>query len=303
MASPPPPTSPPVPPYSRDTLVHCLTRFYTTLSDMGYIRPSSILYPPPSGWSDTRISANILTLTGRNETVIDLVKHLPYLTKEYQVWPETEHLSYLDRVWDDPATVVDRISQGGGLANIYPFMPFETALPGMICLTHGSAGVWWLIDTEAGLMWPNGSHWDVHAGPEDPPWMWYVPVGIEAFFDKVQKQLEELEVVPMPGFARARKSGVMENVEHHVFWAGEMEGKPVKKIFVECGWPDLEKFRKEECIERAGDERLRVAERWAFTWYESDIKTAEKNGDAEDKERCERRLSKARREYALEWEE
>lgn len=103
-------------------------------------------------------------------------------------------------------------------------MPFETALPGMVSLTHGEAGVWWVIDTKAGLIWPIGSHWTVHAGPEDPPWMWYVPVGIEAFFDDLQRQLVGLEVVPMPGFVRARKRGPEDRVEHHVFWAGEMEG-------------------------------------------------------------------------------
>lgn len=63
------------------------------------------------------------------------------------------------------------------------------------------------------------------------------------------------------------------------------------------------KFRREECIERAGDERMRVVERWAFTWFETDVKKAGERGDVEDKERCERRLSKARREYAHEWEE
>lgn len=107
---------------------------------------------------------------------------------------------------------------------MYPLMPFETALPGMVSLTCGRAGVWWLIDTEAGVVWPAGTHWEVHAGPEDPPWMWYVPVGIEAFFDGLQKQLVGLEVVPLPSFVRARKRGEVDRAEHQVFWAQEMEG-------------------------------------------------------------------------------
>lgn len=65
----------------------------------------------------------------------------------------------------------------------------------------------------------------------------------------------------------------------------------------------MESFRKEECIERAGAERLRVAERWALTWYEKDIRSAEERGDVEAKESCERRLSEKKSEYAYEWEE
>ncbi|KFY75482.1 hypothetical protein V499_04524 [Pseudogymnoascus sp. VKM F-103] len=172
MSSPPTPSPSIVPPYNRTTLTRLLTRHYTTLSQMGYIPPTSILHPPASGWSDSRLNTSALRLIGRNETVIELLKHIPYLDKEIQVWPETEHLSYLDRKWESPTTINERMGEEGGLVNIYPFSPHKSPLPGMVTLTHGWAGVWWVIDTDTGLVWPSESHWTVHAKPDEPEWMW-----------------------------------------------------------------------------------------------------------------------------------
>ncbi|OBT82618.1 hypothetical protein VE02_07982, partial [Pseudogymnoascus sp. 03VT05] len=138
---------------------------------MGYISPSSILHPPVAGWPDSRINTSCLRLIGRNETVIDLLKHIPYLDKEYQVYPETEHLSYLDRKWDDAVTIGKRMGEEGGLVNIYPFSPFASPLASMVTLSHGRCGVWWVIDTDTGLVWPSESHWSVNPGEGKPEWM------------------------------------------------------------------------------------------------------------------------------------
>ncbi|OBT46082.1 hypothetical protein VE00_02822 [Pseudogymnoascus sp. WSF 3629] len=284
------PPPPPLPLYNQSTLTPLLTHHYTTLSQICYITPSSILLPPPTDWPSTRLSTPSLRLIGRNETVISLLQHIPYLDKEYQVWPETEHLKYLDWKWDDADTITKRMAQErGGGGDIYPFSPFSSPLASMVTLTHEWGGVWWVIDTDTGLVWPSESQWSVHTGEGEMEWMWYVPVGIEAFFDNVWRRLVGLEVVPMRGFGRERKGGE------------EEEGVAVKKIFLKCGWPDLSNFRREECIKLAGEARLRVVEGWEVRWLEGDIKEAEERGDGEDRERLVERGEVVRREFAREW--
>lgn len=67
-----------IPAYDHDVLVRCLTRHYKTLVRMGYMEDSNIQRPPRGGWGD-QIDAKSLRIMGRNETVIDLLRHLPYL--------------------------------------------------------------------------------------------------------------------------------------------------------------------------------------------------------------------------------
>lgn len=84
-----------IPEYNRDVVVRCLTRHYEMLVQMGYMPDSNILRAPPVGWDDTQIDAESLRIMGRNETVISLLRHLPYLQNVYEVMPDTKPMKYL----------------------------------------------------------------------------------------------------------------------------------------------------------------------------------------------------------------
>lgn len=211
-----------IPAYDRDVLVRCLTRQFETLARMGYIEDSNIQHAPPGGWEDSQIDAKSLRIMGRNETVIDLLRHLPYLEHECEVLPETTLIKYLGRKWDE--TVADKMAKSKSLLDFYPLMPFDAEPePGMICVTYGREGVWWLIDTAEGYVYPCGPHWNVHRAQEDPPWLWHKPVAIEAYFDGIYRQLLSLDIIPMPHVIHERKRGPPDELERQIYRAGEQE--------------------------------------------------------------------------------
>ncbi|KAF2865701.1 hypothetical protein BDV95DRAFT_506531, partial [Massariosphaeria phaeospora] len=89
-------------PYDRATVVACLTRHFDILIRTAYLPASSVRRPPPTGWSDADLAVDVLRALGRSEMVIDLLRYLPYLPRpdegvesKWEVWPETEAISYL----------------------------------------------------------------------------------------------------------------------------------------------------------------------------------------------------------------
>lgn len=219
------------PAYNRDVLVRCLTRHYETLVRMGYMEDSNIQHAPPGGWDDSQIDAKSLRIMGRNETVIDLLRHLPYLKQDYQVMPENQPIQYLGRMWDD--TVTDKMAESRSLLQFDCMMPFDAEPEsGMICLTNGREGTWWLIDTKEGYVYPCGSRWDVERAREDPPWLWYYPVAIEKYFDEIHRQFLSLDLIPLPGVIHQRKRGGRDHLEHVIYMDSEQE---VRVIIICCG--------------------------------------------------------------------
>lgn len=74
--------------YDRDQTVAIITSFYQFFATLPSISPSDIAYPPPGGWPD--ITPETHAALQKNDDVIDLYKHLPYLNKR----PEISYLTY-----------------------------------------------------------------------------------------------------------------------------------------------------------------------------------------------------------------
>ncbi|GKT47716.1 uncharacterized protein ColSpa_07897 [Colletotrichum spaethianum] len=64
--------------YNRDDVVAGLTQYYLTLTRTAYIPASYVDFPPPGGWTDAELDVGALRALRRSETVIDLLRHLPY---------------------------------------------------------------------------------------------------------------------------------------------------------------------------------------------------------------------------------
>jgi hypothetical protein len=83
------------PVYDQHKTIVGLTDFYHFLSTLPYIEPSAVLTPPPTGWPN--ITRENLSELGKNDEVINLLKHLPYIDlsrHQYVIAPETQPTDY-----------------------------------------------------------------------------------------------------------------------------------------------------------------------------------------------------------------
>lgn len=64
--------------YSRAEAVDAVLKFYHEILRHPYLDDSALIVPPTNGWDN-------ITIKGKNETVIDLLRHLPYLRPERQI--------------------------------------------------------------------------------------------------------------------------------------------------------------------------------------------------------------------------
>ncbi|KAK1633494.1 hypothetical protein BDP81DRAFT_433873 [Colletotrichum phormii] len=233
--------------YDRNVVVKCLKRHYELLVRMGYMDVSAVELPPAAGWSDAELRVDALRAMGRSETVIDLLRHIPYVHENeesdpVEVYTETFPLRYLrNGRWFGGG------SNGSGeeFANTplldLGFAPFDGPVPvDMVSLTHADEGTWWLIDTNQGCIYPYGTEFDKREEdvPEDKQWLVVDAVPIQAYFDKIYAQVGNLDVVPAPRSGTWEARVVEEYTE---------EGQEIKRLYAEHGWPNA--FRREEFIQ------------------------------------------------------
>ncbi|TDZ16658.1 DNA repair protein RAD5A [Colletotrichum orbiculare MAFF 240422] len=69
------------PSYSRDELVSELTSYYEFLTGI-YLPPEVVRYPPEGGWEHITPEFVEAFHLGKNETVADLMKHIPYIRRD-----------------------------------------------------------------------------------------------------------------------------------------------------------------------------------------------------------------------------
>ncbi|OBT65193.1 hypothetical protein VE03_04745 [Pseudogymnoascus sp. 23342-1-I1] len=80
--------------YSRDETVNYILRFYQTVIRHPYLNNATLIIPPVIGW-------NSIEIEGKNEAVLDLLCHLPYLrpenaSEEIIIHSETITICYFD---------------------------------------------------------------------------------------------------------------------------------------------------------------------------------------------------------------
>ncbi|KAF6810143.1 hypothetical protein CPLU01_15373 [Colletotrichum plurivorum] len=82
-----PESEPEEPTYSRDEFVSELTSYYELLTHL-YLPPEVVRYPPPGGWEHITPDFVKSFFLGKNDTVADLMRHIPYVRhdKEDNNW-------------------------------------------------------------------------------------------------------------------------------------------------------------------------------------------------------------------------
>jgi hypothetical protein len=138
--------------YDPDAIKTALSTYLHALSKLPYIEASDIVYPPATGWPN--ISATNFAPLGKNETVIALLKHLPYLRnpglpKGYAIAFETFAIDYSVAPFTEPL-------DGDAVAELSPDQyedDEEKVKSWVVPLTmsqDGYSGCWWLLDTTDG---------------------------------------------------------------------------------------------------------------------------------------------------------
>ena len=81
--------------YDLEETIETITNFYKFLTELPYIQPDEILFPPSGGWPN--IAVERLSCLDKNEEVIDLLVHLPYISVPGAEWeiPWPRHLQPL----------------------------------------------------------------------------------------------------------------------------------------------------------------------------------------------------------------
>jgi hypothetical protein len=241
------------PTYSHDSTVRAIASYYEFLSRTHPLfEPGDILYPPPDGWP--QITAE--TIPGKNQTVIRLLQHIPYLgqpgrplciarTANAIQYNCEEVQKQLREEEDEEGTWTKQI-----LNKNFP--------PHVILLARGGNDSYYLlIDIERGVaVWgnPRGS-WTAYVNEytrletpltpknvkEDGPdwWMDNATFGIEEFCEYLKQQFRDLNWLPHPWGTTEDAGGVYEvdtfpDEERRVNVEGERD---VIEIMRDAGWP------------------------------------------------------------------
>lgn len=245
--------------YSEDECVAAIRDYYDFISKM-YLDRSVIMEPPEGGWP--MITPEIMEELGKSDKVTSLLRRLPYIREpgndfeRIQVSARCAFSDWVDQVQELIAGRTDGDDVRGDTEG--EDMPDDVPAH-VIGLTSGTDSPIFLLDTELGIVnWyecpgelyqSDPSREPIQDDPYDyaaeneAEWRaegaaWAIP----DFFELLKDQFRELRFVP----TGPRK--VHDSLVHRGPLAEGML-PTLQDIYREHGWPDLEHYRKEDCLE------------------------------------------------------
>ncbi|KAI8960797.1 hypothetical protein F5Y11DRAFT_358166 [Daldinia sp. FL1419] len=197
--------------YSRDEAVATIRNYYRFLTKM-YLKESDVIEPPQGGWPNLR--ANLQSFE-KSDEVISLLRHLPYIRR-----PSDDR----DRKISDWAAKGRMAGEDFKMLS-EDFSIREDVPPHVVGLTFGGRNnPIFLLDTELGVR-AEGQYW-----------------AIPDFFGVLEDQFRELKFIP------TSSRTVMDVYTTPGPYSDGMIPM-LRDIYREHGWPDLERYRKRECLE------------------------------------------------------
>lgn len=268
--------------YNRDETIAAVRDYYDFLVYM-YLDPSYVTIPPEEGWPS--ITSDSLSGLGKTEEVIDLLKHLPYITlpsDDSLIVQGAPHAIFAD--WRRKAELVAFHGDAGYYRSVTEGeRRTEHVPPSVVGLTSGGRNNRvLLLDTEHGVVYwpdcpPDTAGEDGYGIPgerfeptqerlSDDPYDWceteweamWREEGsawpVKDFFEMLKDQFRQLRFIPM-----IEHGAVRDAYTTYVGDDGVIE--MVSDIYRAHGWPDPERYRKDAClqaIEAALRERRRA---------------------------------------------
>jgi hypothetical protein len=249
--------------YSRDACVTAVLDYYNFLAKM-FLHESSILEPPEGGWpSIISVDTDVF---GKTDEVMSLLAHLPYIRNSQGGGPTGPH-GFPQCYFADWQLIIQNLQNGGDrdkddlkiCSEGYDF--FEHAPAHVIGLTYGGRNNQvFVLDTKLGIIhWPDcpgsiryePSHERVLDDPfdyageneEEADWRCDAPAwAIADFFELLKDQFRELSFIP---------TSPRTVLDADSIYGPDEEGliPMLQDIYRQHGWPDLERYRKRECLQ------------------------------------------------------
>ncbi|KAF5519162.1 hypothetical protein CGCA056_v010023 [Colletotrichum aenigma] len=235
------------PTYDRDAIVGSIKRYYELLSKMVSIRPEHIAYSPEGGWGDDIIPLENLRRLGFNDTTIDLVRHLPYVTSRRPIFPSTQTINYFRNILCGPEENYQL--EDPNLVGLWP-LPEGRIPQGIVPLSQplggDRLGMWWLLDTNTGELTAHDAYTSrpEEEIPENEQWRTARPVPAFEYFDGLCEDMISLEMFPVPGDSSGSEWQVWQPkwMRAHHKWVDEAQ-----EIYRKCRWPNLQRFQRQKC--------------------------------------------------------
>ncbi|TPX10620.1 uncharacterized protein E0L32_008506 [Thyridium curvatum] len=252
--------------YSFDECVAAVRDYYAFLAKM-YMDESEIVDPPEGGWPSI-VNAKPETLEGFGKTpeVLKLLAHLPYVREASDGHDVNSLPQARFAAWHEIFDWVNRDQREIGACKEMTegcFRPFE--VPHAVGLSRVDRWETTLIlDTELGIIHYGGCPGPIRHNPSQEPilddfydyadeedeadwheaeWRADAPAfTIPAFFELLKDQFRELKFVPI-----GRRT-VTDVYVTHIHPSMEGLIPMVQDIYRQHGWPDLDRYRKDECI-------------------------------------------------------
>ncbi|KAL7949035.1 hypothetical protein V8C42DRAFT_313059 [Trichoderma barbatum] len=242
--------------YSREECISAVRDYYKFIVGL-YLHESEIIEPPAEGWPD--ITTATMQAMGKTDEVISLLRHLPYIRFQESGFDLQGAPWCVFADWQSSAQCIIRDPARGEHYKLLSegVSIYENVPPHVISLTQGPQdNEVFLIDTELGIaIWfecPgqikfNPSRELVDYNPNDYPeaevdWRadsaaWTIP----DFFEVLKDQFRQLKFFP---------TGRRESKHVYARPGFGTEGmvEMLQGIYRAHGWPDMDKYRKEDCL-------------------------------------------------------
>ncbi|KAF2972684.1 hypothetical protein GQX73_g872 [Xylaria multiplex] len=252
--------------YSRDGTIAAVRDYYQFITKM-YLKETDIIEPPEDGWASL---STHLQCMGKTDEVLGLLSQLPYLQSPSDIRDQAQGAPWCEFVdWRAQAALVENGKIDGDklrmLSEGLPGLEYRDDIPPYVVgLTMGSGDLnpTFLLDTQHGIVTWYGiteemresavtvadpvddDPYDYAASEREAEWRaeghsW----AIADFFTVLKSKFSDLDWVPL---------GRHRVIDVYTIMHPSSDGviPMLREIYHSYGWPDLENYRKYECLQR-----------------------------------------------------
>ncbi|KAF3806044.1 hypothetical protein GCG54_00004369 [Colletotrichum gloeosporioides] len=192
-----------VPSYSRDEVVAELSSYYEFLTRI-FLPPSVVRYPPEGGWEHINRDWMKTFALGKNDTVIDLMRHIPYIRRDevddFEPWQIFERTTAVDCAGDRALNFPGEsrrefLFEGWTIkvpAHVYVLANHPTGRDGHHIFIDTARGTVILADVQVGPKPTKLSQ--VDSPPGDEEWQEHATYTVTGFFSKLKKMWRNFEL-------------------------------------------------------------------------------------------------------------